>query len=686
MESTKNFQENSTAKDNTSHSNAEPVTSEKSITGWKKIKKINLINKLNYTHFNDETILVKLKHNDYGREIFLKVKPQPCLKNTLECRWIPLKGLAQKLKSYTIEHFLLSDGLKFIRVDAKVQKLDDQGIIMELPEFCYELSSRKIRRHECFHINVELIQNGVIFYGQLIDFSSQAFKVEISIKPPQSFQWIQPDSPVCINLKESNMLHFSGEANIIRYTHEQQKRSYVLAPVKNRLTRFSRKEYRSVRYTLNPSPIAFFLHPITKKVMTLPMHDISGSGFSLEENEDDSVLFPGLILPEIKVEITNDCILKCLSQVIHVKKNDSIEHAGIKCGLAILDMNIQDQMKLARILHRSNNNKNYLCNKVNIDSLWKFFFDAGLMYPEKYGELNNYKKRFKAVYEKIYNESIPIARHFIYQDKGTIYEHIAMLRLFTNAWLFHHYASTLGTYNGPSINIINQIAQYVNDYYLQYSSHMSYIMSYYRPDNRFPGSLFDGFARELNNANGCSIYPMTCLYFNKHLKKDFNLPSSIIIEPAKFEDLLELKHRIGREYSGLMFSALDFEQNLFDNDELSSEYENVGFKREKRLFSVKIYGKLKAVFLVLSSEPGINLSGLTNSIHVFIIDDQDFSKRPFYMVLYKLQKYFQDKNIRVLIHPASYALEKGIPHKKTYNLWITSSQYVDNFINFIKNQ
>ncbi len=682
----KNFQKNISPQRYSSPSSAEPSISEKTIAGWKKIKKINLINKLNYTHFNDGTILVKLKHNSYGRELFLKVKPQPCLNETLECRWVPVKGLAQKLKSYSIEHFLLSDGLKFIRVEAQVQKFDDQGITLKLPEFCYELSSRKVRRHACSGINVELIQNGVVFYGELIDFSSQAFKVAISITPPQSFQWIQPDGSVNVTLRENSKLHFSGEANIIRHTHEQQKRLYVLSPAKNRLTRFKGKEFRSARYSLNPPPIAIFSHPITRKFITLPMCDISGSGFSVEENEEDSVLFTGLIIPEIEVEITNECSLKCLSQVIHVKKTDSIERTGIKCGIAILDMDIQDQMKLARILHRSNNHKNYLCNKVNIDTLWKFFFDAGLIYPEKYVELYNYKERFRQIYEKLYNESVQVARHFVYQDKGIIYEHISMLHFFTSTWLFHHYATAMETYNRPETNVLDHLAQYVNDYYLQYSARMNYIISYYRPDNRFPNRILDDFARELDDANGCSVYPMTCLYFNKNLKKEFDLPSSIRIEPAKFEDLLEMKHCMGQEYSGLIFSALDFEQNLYKNDELSSEYEKIGFKREKHVFSVKIYGKLKAIFLILSSEPGINLSGLTNCIHVFITDHQDFSKKPFYMALYKLQKYCLENNIRVLIHPVSYAANNKIPHNKIYNLWVINSLYMDSFIGFMKKQ
>lgn len=647
-----------------------------------KVKKKSLINRLNYIHFIDGTILVKLKHKKYDNEITLEAKPQPSLEHTLECLWIPTSGLAQKLQSYAFHHILLSDGLKHIQFEAQVLKIDERGITLELPDFCYEQSSRKIRRHVCKGIDVELIQNGAIFYGELIDFSSRAFKVKISTKPPQTFQWIQPYSPAHVNLKEHDKIYFTGEVKIIRHTDEKQKRSYVLEPVKNRINRFKEKEFRSLRYVLNPLPTVIFTHSLTKKTTTLPALDISGSGFSVEENIENSMLFPGLILPDLEIEIANKCSIKCLSQVLYIEKNHNLEKKGIKSGITILDIDIQDQMKLAGILQRSNNKNTYMCNKVNIDDLWRFLFDAGFIYPKKYENFYHNKEKFKETYEKLYIDHPQIARHFIYQDKGIIYGHMSMLRLFSKTWLYHHHASSSSTFRGPGIKVLNQIVQYTNDFYQHYSKHMDYIVCYYQPKNRFPNHVFGDFAKSLNNVNGCNIYPMTCLTINMKLNKKFILPSSIRIEPVRFEDLLELKNSIGHEFGRLLFNAFDFDHNLHNIDELSTEYERIGFKREKYVFSVKIYGKLKAIFLVLVSELGVNLSGLTNSIHVFVIDKQDFSKSAFAMVLHELQKYYQDKNIQILIYPTTYALDNNIIQNKVYNFWVFNSTYLDSFIKF----
>ena len=648
-----------------------------------KIKKKNIINQLNYIHFNDGSILVKMKHKKYDHEISLEAKPHPCTTNLLECRWVQTPGLAQKLQTYRFDHFLLSDGLKLIRVEAAVQGLDETGITLDLPDFSYELSSRRVRRYPCTGIDVEFIQNGAVFYGRLIDFSSQAFKIEILAEPPQTFQWIQPDQSAFLICKEKKTSYFSDKVKIIRHTHEQRKRHYVLEPAQDQINRFKNKEIRSCRNVLTPTPTIIFTHPLTKQVITLPVYDISGAGLSVEENHEDSILMPGLLLPEMEIEIANDSCLKCFSQVVYSKNIPEHKNKVVRCGIATLDMNVQDQMKLAGILQRSRNNNTFVCNRVNIDRLWKFFFETGFVYPEKYGELYYNKEAFKKMYEKLYIEHPQIARHFIYQKRGVIHGHCSILRYFTNTWLFHHHASNAAIFKGPGMTVLNQICQYANDFHQLYSTHMNYIVGYYRENNRFPKRIFGRFTEQLNDNNGCAIYPMAYMNYTQRLDTDTDLPSNVNLEYADYEDLLEMKHSIGGEYGNLIFHAFDFEQGLFDTDNVSIEYNKAGFRREKHLYAVKVYGQLKAVFVVLVSETGINLSNLTNCIFAFVLDQQGLSKKTLYLVLDKLKKHYSHIYTPVLIYPSSYAFNQNIQHEKIYNLWIFNPAYLSNFLNFL---
>ena len=47
------------------------------------------------------------------------------------------------------------------------------------------------------------------------------------------------------------------------------------------------------------------------------------------------------------------------------------------------------------------------------------------------------------------------------------------------------------------------------------------------------------------------------------------------------------------------------------------QYERIGLKRKRYLLSLKKDDRLKAVFMVMVSDVGLNMSNLTNCVHVF---------------------------------------------------------------------
>lgn len=92
----------------------------------------------------------------------------------------------------------------------------------------------------------------------------------------------------------------------------------------------------------------------------------------------------------------------------------------VKCGLVILEMDIQDHVKLLAFMQQVKDSKLYICAEVDMDALWNFFFETGFIYPEKYAFIQTNKEEIKETYRKLYTQNPNIARHFIYQDKGVI--------------------------------------------------------------------------------------------------------------------------------------------------------------------------------------------------------------------------------------------------------------------------
>ena len=143
------------------------------------------------------------------------------------------------------------------------------------------------------------------------------------------------------------------------------------------------------------------------------------------------------------------------------------------------------------------------------------FSKPGFIYPQKYASISNQKQTFKETYEKLYLHHPEIARHFVYLDKGHIRAHISMIHLHENTWLFHHHAADKLAGRRAGMGVLYEIGQYVNDFYNLTSTHLHYVISYFRPDNRFPQKIFGGAKDVIDNPKGCSIDPFLFMHYHK---------------------------------------------------------------------------------------------------------------------------------------------------------------------------
>ena len=336
----------------------------------KELRKKDLINLLNYINFQDGSILINFKHVKYDQIISRKANPLPCLGDKLECVWAEADKLQLELASYKFKDILVPSGQKLLLVKSDDIRITEKGISLILPETCYEVDFRKLRRHSCKGVKAQLIQNSVLFNGDLIDFNTVSFRVQVTAVPPQTFQWIDSESPVNLIFSNEHETLYSGECRVIKQNFGQKKREYVIEPLSHQIRRFKQKEFRSIRQELVPSPNIVFRHPFTQKTNNLKVFDLSGSGFSVEEDAYNAILFPGLIIPELEIYFTNRFNIKCKAQVVYRKiVGEEKGNNWAKCGLALLDMDMEDHGRLSALLHQAKNRSSYICNIVDLDDL-----------------------------------------------------------------------------------------------------------------------------------------------------------------------------------------------------------------------------------------------------------------------------------------------------------------------------
>ncbi len=656
-------------------------------TGAQRITRKRLIDTLNCVNFREDAIIVHLEHVRFGTPLFLRAFPQPCSDDAVHCLWAEPCPVSVAT-SYVVRNFMIDRGLDLFIVDPQSSEINDNGATFVLPEDCRGVRLRRARRYASEGIRVTLMQDSATFSGILDDFTALTFRVLVSIQPPQTFEWIDERASLYTVFSDGEAVLYTGECRIIRQSESKRERVLVLERLQNRPRR---EKLNGDGHLLVPRWNLTFDHPLARKRVNLEVDEISTCWFSVIENSESAVLFPGLVLPRLEIEIAPGFSLTCRAQVSSGDVTEGDGQQTVKWWVVILDMSIEDQGRLFALLQRAQNQKSHVCGRVDLEDLLTFFFDTGFVYPKKYATLHMYKERFRETYKKLYLTNPGITRHFIQMDKGVIQAHLSMIRFYESTWLLHHHAA-IGQ-NGAGLRVLNQARDYVTDYRGFYSSRMDYLMCYYRPNNRFPNRVFGGFARALSNPRQCSVDSFA--YFNFHFEnhndgwgedvgqKDVDRYHGWSFGVAGPEDLAEFSAFYDYQSGGLVVKVMDLGPDVRDAGALDDEYRKLGFKREKHLFSLKKDGRLRALAVAVVSDTGLNLSNLTNCVHVFIMDDQDVPGEVLYRHLALLSRHYAEDEIPILLHPLSYVESQSIPYEKVYNLWAFDTGYAERFYEYM---
>jgi len=636
----------------------------------RKIALSHLMDRLNFVNFQEGRIQLHFTHRSSGRRLIIPVFPLPCSGPVLECRWSGETDGAHLNQNHELKCMIVPRGEKYIQAIPGLIEIHAGGCRLALPNISREISHRRVERHRCHGITVQLIQNRSSYSGSLLDFTASSFRVELETQPPRSTDWIDTALPVQVIFHSGRQTLYSNECRILRITAGRGTRGYVLGPLKHEVQRYCKAEFRSERQTLRPSPNIIFHHPLTQKRVDLKVVDLSGSGFAVEEDESASVLLPGLILPEVELSFGNIFKIRCSVQVVFRKPPTGHEKGQrVRCGLALIDVTAQDHIKLLGILHQVKDKNAYICNDIDLEALWDFLFETGFIYPAKYALIEKNKNEIKETYEKLYHRSPDIARHFVYQDNGVILGHMATIRFWERTWLIHHHAARKSALPKAGLVVLDQIGRFVHDTFRIRGLQMDYMVCYYRPQNRFPSRVFGGVARHINNPQSCSVDPLAYARIEDVVEDTPILPAGWQIEAATAADLEKLTFLYERVSGGLMVKAMDLEAANFREEPLCREFQRHGFKRERHLFALKAGGHLKAILIVNVSDIGLNLSDLVHCLNALIVEPENLRPEILLSALRLTLRATGQQGIPALIFPLSYAEENGIPIEKVYHLW-----------------
>jgi len=653
----------------------------KSLEEARMVKPEAVINAINHIHFINGTIQVCLYHTVCQVSVLSRACPEPCLGETLTCRWADENPWGLGLEKYEIRYLLVDDGRSMITIPARCQKMAYDSFSIQMPETCYRTGQRQVTRYPCLNLRAEVIQKGCRFAGEVLDFSPLAFRIRLNpcLSGP-FFTWKRGEE-VMVHLHYDRRFYLSERCRCLRQEDHQGHRDIVLAPALKGCTQQKEKKIRNPRQRLSPSPTLIFDHPFLKKRVRLEVTNISTSGFLIHESAATGVMVEGMIIPELTIDFSGILVLNCCAQVIYRMKEGE---KYVRCALVVLDMDIRSYSLLTNVLTHALDAHAYIDGKVDMETLWEFLFNTGFIYPKKYGLIQPHRERFKETYRRLYEGASEIAKHFTYQENGKILAHISMVRAYDRAWMIHHHAARAEGGRRAGFTVLKQILHYLKDLCRLPSARIDYVFCYFRPESRFPDRIYGGFSRGLNDPAQCSLDLFSYTTFPTRSVRT-TLPEGWELLGSDGSDFKEFKRFYHDRSGGLLPEIFPLVEEASKDESLKNLYKKYGFIRKWKAVSLKRRGKLRAVLIVNQSDLGLNLSELLNGIKIMVIDQHGLSRQILCAAVNRLTGVYPTEKVPILIYPHD-CLKGGreLYLSKNYMLFVLNARLIGKFIGFLQ--
>lgn len=318
-----------------------------------------------------------------------------------------------------------------------------------------------------------------------------------------------------------------------------------------------------------------------------------------------------------------------------------------------------------------NNGRIQIAQPVNMGALWSFFLESGFIYPQKLVALQSKLDEVKETLARIYNGvgREEVARHFIYQNDAQILGHMAMLRLYDSAWLIHHHAAK-GSFRA-GLGVLEEVSRFVTESHCNPDLHMKYVTCFYRPENAFPKRVFNGVCTRINDRSRCTEESFAYLHLhgaNESCANSWDLSTSA--------DLVELESFCRQRSGSPLSNALCIGENE-GSRELTRAFARIGLKRERLFYSLRTGSGLKAIAMVNLSSAGLNLSDLTNSITLFVLNEEGFENTR--RSLSTLMELLGQQEIPILVYPEASAKVLGLQYERSYVMWCLDLRYANDY-------
>lgn len=641
----------------------------------RRISVSKFVNILNYHHFTQKPVFVLLRHSAVKKDFLIEVVPEPCRKDFVKCSFP--EDAPIDLDVFEIRGLLVDDAEVITYMEVETVEASPRSFTARLRDKAFQYHARKAVREVCRGVDAIVTTPDSSVMGALEEIHLRAMRIRLCEGEEDAAARLDAKTFITVTLARGLKRIYSGSAKLVRI--DKDAGIVVLEPVNTPAIRYMNRKIRNVRVRPEPAPRLRMTHPLSGKGVFYDIVDMTNSGLCVMERQDLNTLLPGMVIDDSTIIFPGGLELPAPLRVVYAKR---CRGGRVRLGFAITDMKPADYTRMFNLITKADDPHSVATTRVSMEALWEFFFRSGFIYPDKYICISSYKEDFKRTYERLYHKGQDVFSNLTYQENNTIYGHVSILRAYPSTWMVHHLAAIPMRKKRTGLFVLQQILNYLDGLHRMPSSKMTYLIFYYRPENRFPNFFFGGVHDIIGDVTRCSIDHFA--YLTMKLGADpGGLPMGWELRPCTHNDILDLHDAYHRHSKGFMTEVFCLDRPW---EELSAAYERLGLQRQCSAYTLTHRGEHRAFFIVDRSDRGMNLSDLINSIKIIVTDTAP-SVVPWGIIqaaVDVLGQAYAMPEVVVQVFPEAYLDAANVAYGKKYCLWALRARYLDPHLDDIK--
>ncbi len=343
--------------------------------------------------------------------------------------------------------------------------------------------------------------------------------------------------------------------------------------------------------------------------------DITASGTSFEIDAE-SQLFPiGSVIPQLTLRFPYGAELTVCAQVRSLCKARSNASSTLKCGVEFITLQPVERAALADYVVR--------CVRPEVSSgldssfgdIWSFLKDSGFLYPEKLKHLD--ETEIQRSMSRLLDRPNDVFKTWLCKSEDEITAHISAVRLFDSTWGVQHLAASAHREGVSRARLLNMA---LTEYCEQHPE-IEWVRICYRPNNTWPARVFGAYAQKMVDRELSELRTLSYLVGPTSVDSDGPSSPEISVRPFVQDDLTAIEAYFISNRQTIRVRSTDISAKGIGLEGLDASYQRLGLFRRREVLVAERRGDLVGFVLAEVSSPGLNLSELTNTASIHLVED-----------------------------------------------------------------